>query len=67
MPTDVPEQTWESITADADQGFEVQRCLETGEYRHRGIDAWGGTGAWEAGPAPTRPPPPKLRPRRRRF
>jgi hypothetical protein len=64
MPPDVPEQTWENVTADADQGFEVQRCRQTGEFRHRAIDPWGGTGAWEAGPPPTRPPP-KLRPRRR--
>ena len=62
---EVPERTWENVTADADQGYEVQHCRETGEHRHRAIDPWGGTGAWEPGLPPTRPPT-KIRPRRSR-
>jgi hypothetical protein len=65
MQSDTPEQTWENVAADTDQGFEVQRCRQTGELRHRVIDPWGGAGTWEPGPPPTRPPP-KLLPRRRR-
>ncbi len=64
------DQTWENVTTDADQGFEVQKCRETGELRHRAFDAWGGTGSWEAGAPPTRPPTklkPKLRPGWRRV
>lgn len=70
MASESPEQTWETVSADADQGFEVQRCRETGELRHRTIDAWGGLGAWVAGPAPIRPPTklkPKLKPGWRRV
>jgi hypothetical protein len=66
-PTTEPDKVWENVTADADQGFEVQVCHATGEHRFRAIDAWGATGAWEPGVPPHRPPP-KLKPRlRRRF
>jgi hypothetical protein len=67
MPAEIPqsEKTWETLSADADQGFEIQRCKETGEHRHRSIDAWGAMGAWEPGVPPTKPPP-KLKPKLRR-
>ncbi len=65
-PAQAPTQTWDNVTTADDQGYQVELCRETGEHRHRGIDAWGGMGDWQLGLPPTRTlKRDNVRPRRR--